>query len=78
MTLRVTLEIVPGGVESNKRTIHTIDISNIGTTRFHQEYGEECEYSIIHNGTALTETVKHFRNDGASILVQAVLDFVDD
>lgn len=28
MTLRVTLEIVPFGVEAEKRTIYTIDIGN--------------------------------------------------
>lgn len=30
MTLRVTIEIIPFGDESNKRTLHVVNISNTG------------------------------------------------
>lgn len=78
MTLRVTLEILPGGVEENKRTLHTIDISNIGTIRVHQEYGEECEYSVTHNEEGRTETLRHWRRNGALALAEDAINLVDE
>lgn len=75
MTLRVTFEIVPFGVEANKRTIHTLNIHNIGTDALGW-----TEYSFDLNGVASTETIVHQRSEGALELARKVLDteFIED
>lgn len=72
MTLRVTLEVVPFGIEDNKRTIKTINIHNIGQT--HSQDPDQCEYSFDVDGNTAPETVIHFRSEGAPELVRKVLE----
>lgn len=73
MTLRVTLEIVPFGVEENKRTIHTININNITGISNVPDVGQH-EYEVISDGQKQEWTVKHTRSLGARLLVRKVLD----
>lgn len=72
MTLRVTFEIVPFGEEINKRTIHTLNIHNIGPTR--SEDPDQYEYSFDIDGEPSHETVLHFRSEGALELTRKVLE----
>ena len=70
MTLRVTLEIVPFGIEENKRTIHQINISNIGKSS-----GQSGGYSYL---VELDKEHKfivtnHNRENGALRLLEKVL-----
>lgn len=69
MTLRVTLEIVPHGVESKKYRISTINIHNSGKKDFRNR---AMYYGDIDGETF--ENVYHDRSDGALVLVQAVLN----
>lgn len=72
MTLRVTFEIVPHGIEEDKYTIGTLNIHN-GESK---EYGL-CTYygSLVDtNGTiADFKDVSHMRRDGYQALVYRVL-----
>lgn len=77
MTLRVTLEIVPFGEEANKRTLHTIDVSNIGTIGYAPYNGQHCEYSVTVDGQCLSETLTHFRDRGAMSLAIDALDLAE-
>jgi len=70
MTLRVTLEIVPFGVEENKRTIHTIDISNQGRV---DGSTDQCSYGVVLDGVPMANTFLHYRSDGAIFLAEKVL-----
>ena len=70
MTLRVTLEIVPFGVEAEKYTIHTVDISNVGFSGSDDLY----EYSVIKDGNRLPDTIYHYRSTGAITLVRRALE----
>lgn len=76
MTLRVTLEIIPFGVESNKRTIEVINISNVEQTDLdlfvyriednrYKEFREDDQF------------VEHKRSDGALQLVAKALSRLD-
>lgn len=77
MTLRVTLEIIPFGVEENKRVIRTINISNISNREpcNNHEYDtyvvEIDEYKQYDD---FNLRVFHKREDGAEHLVYKVLD----
>lgn len=77
MTLRVTLEIVPYGVEAQKRTIYTIDISNqssqtkSGRTRY-KALVTETPYKLIVESPILR--LAHFREDGALRLAKMALE----
>lgn len=71
MTLRITLEIVPLGEEKDKRTIRTIDVSNIGRydNRLHS-------YSIKVDGELINSTIRHNRDNGAERLAEKALALV--
>lgn len=75
MTLRVTLEIVPLGDEANKRTIHTIDISNIAHLANFPE-GALCCYRIKTDGVNQPAVVYHYREAGAIKLAADALERV--
>lgn len=77
MTLRVTLEIVPFGVEAEKYTINTLEIYNTGNIGFGL-----CSYEaklISDGGTELQKVVgiEHLRQDGAMSLARKVLEFLE-
>lgn len=78
MTLRMTLEIVPYGVEEDKYDIMTLDISNTGTVK-NEGFGNiycSYEYSFKdHSGEVLKSgnIIEHNRRDGAVELVRKVL-----
>jgi hypothetical protein len=78
MTLRVTLEIVPFGDETKKRTIRQLDIFNMGQVPGSNNY----EYGVIdidpekNTGGLYQETVYHLRDHGASALVSKVLRYL--
>jgi hypothetical protein len=72
MTLRVTFEIVPHGDEREAYPIHTLNIHNMGNTN--SEDPDQYEYSFDCDGEASTETVIHFRSEGALELTRKVLD----
>lgn len=73
MTLRVTIEIVPFGVEEDKRTIFNFDIGNMakktknGRTRYRAYW--------IHNEDGIIEAfnLAHHGEHGALRLAQKVL-----
>lgn len=73
MTLRITIEIVPFGVEAKKRVIETINVSNI--TPGHDD---PAEYVIEHNDykhyNETTPRVRHRRDDGALVLARKALE----
>lgn len=70
MTLRVTIEVVPFGVEENKRTIHVLNIHNDGT----KTRAGATRYDVDLDGWRLDRKFLHDREDGALELVQKVLD----
>ena len=72
MTLRVTLEIVPFGDEANKRTIHTIDISNLGVHGMFKD-GTLCAYGTALDGIEKPFPIYHYRENGAIKLAYEVL-----
>lgn len=77
MTLRVTLEIVPFGNEDEKRTIETINISNIGFDLYNYKY----MYYIEHNEYKEFKSkivIYHDRSQGALILAQKAINAVLD
>lgn len=77
MTLRVTLEIVPFGNEDEKRTIETVNISNIGfdlDSCKYMYYVEHNEYKEFKSKIV----VYHDRNQGALVLAQKAIAAVLD
>lgn len=67
MTLRVTLEIVPFGIEEHKRTIGQIDIMNMGQIG---QFTHEYEVAELHPKPGLFKMpVVHDRDAGAWVLV---------
>lgn len=81
MTLRVTLEIVPFGDESQKRVIRQLDIFNMGVDASPDGWvtGGYHRYGVIdidpekNTGGLYQETVLHRRWEGATALVAKVL-----
>ena len=72
--LRVTIELVPGGVEERTRTIEQMTIANISDLADASDY----DFAITDHGTVLFGRLKgHKRRDGAWKLVYAILDGVD-
>lgn len=70
MTLRVYIDIIPFGNEDAAYPLHEIDIHNIG----HLPNGEyEYIFELDDKGVA-SETVTHYRSDGAVELVKKVLN----
>ena len=76
MTLRVTIEIVPFGEESQKRTIETINISNWEQIGF-DLYNYRIEDNRYKEFREDDEWVEHSRKDGALILVSKALAKLD-
>lgn len=78
MTLRITIEEVPLGVEARKHTLHTINVSNISNIvrrkQAHKEAGVHY-YSVSHGGQAM-HCVQHVRDDGALVLAHLVLEAI--
>lgn len=74
MTLRVTLEIVPFGIEENKRTIYTLNISNMGS----KTKGGKTRYRMLLE-PPLSDPVKllHIRGDGAVKLARKALQWLE-
>lgn len=70
MTLRCTIEIVPRGDESKKKTIRVLDIHNIGRSN---EDPDLYYYRVVSEGEHLFN-VLHQRADGAEKLVSIVTD----
>lgn len=73
MTLRMTIEIVPFGAEPDKRTIHTINISNMRLISQTLD-GVTCGYEIKLDGVALPHEITHVRQDGALALCLKALE----
>lgn len=75
MTLRITAEIVPFGIERNKRTIETIQISNYGYVMRDAEDCAEDDMCIYHITTSSNQhaSVNHYRSDGYRVLLEKVL-----
>lgn len=74
MTLRVTLEIVPYGVEEDKYEIGRLDIHNgksygLGLCEYYGSYMKDTEPTM----TEFTN-VLHSRQSGALILLRKVLE----
>jgi len=69
MTLRVYIDIIPHGEESEAYELHQIDIHNLGQTAV----PGNCEYSFEIDGNASEEIVRHDRSDGPLALVARVL-----
>lgn len=69
MTLRVTIEIVPFGVEENKRAIHVIELHNTGT----KTWAGATRYDMDLDGKRMEFKVLHDREDGALILIKHAL-----
>lgn len=70
MTLRVTLEIVPFGNETEKRVIETINISNIS---FKEKSDDGCDVYVVERNSYKTYDennirIHHYRKDGALLL----------
>lgn len=76
MTLRVTVEIVPFGVENEKKTIHTLKINNVGPLpRF--DGNSWYEYEVWLDDLHIAD-VGHVRENGALTLVYKALAEVED
>lgn len=73
MTLRLTLEIVPFGNESEKRVIETINISNLGKMPGEDRYLYGVEHNKYKTGK-YDVFAKHTRSDGALVLSQLALE----
>lgn len=79
--LRVTVEIVPHGVEEEKKVIGTMEVGNIGVKKDHGFGHQVCAYlSRIWEDDEDKPSLEdspvtlHDRRDGAWRLVQRVLD----
>jgi hypothetical protein len=77
MTLRLTLEIVPFGVEANKRVIETVNISNIGEGPMIGSYYYIVEHNDYKNYDDNTPQLLHWRKDGALVLAQRALELLN-
>lgn len=64
MTLRVTVEIIPFGDESKKKVLDVMNISNITTPSWENDYGEVSDYIVR----------GHKRKAGFWELIKKVLD----
>lgn len=75
MTLRATIEVVPFGIESEKRTIAVVEASNTGC-----RYSGECTYKGMvdnrHRDVPVWHLhgIKHVREDGALELIRKVIE----
>ena len=84
MTLRVTLEIVPHGDESQKYLLSCLNISNMGRSDGQQYAHHEsfCKYKVKQydfqdNNIIVREhnrLINHNRQNGAWMLVSRVID----
>ena len=70
MTLRVTIEVVPFGMEDEKRTVDIIDIWNIQQT---PEQLDSYEFTSTEFGKQ-GYVFKHQRQKGAHELIRRVLN----
>jgi hypothetical protein len=73
MTLRMTVEVVPYGVEEDKYVIATLDIANIttdsdGITHYNVNYSEDSGFTWEPK-----ERIKHYRRDGFLSLLYRTL-----
>lgn len=72
MTLRVTLEMVPFGLEEKKRTLGKMDISNVGGT---PNLGKYCVEVFSNGGVLETFIIRSFKREkGAWALTKRALD----
>lgn len=74
MVLRVILQIVPHGDEENIREIGRLDIFNKGPIN------KACEYGVIdlspNQAGLYSDTIIHYREDGAWILLREALEII--
>lgn len=71
--LRVTIDLLPFGDESAKRTLATYEIVNRGPL---DGYGEECTlYSVVYDGPKgkIESGFTHDRADGVDACVRAAM-----
>ncbi len=77
MTLRITIEIVPHGDERHKRTLRTVNVSNVGAS-----YPDSkilvgiCNYSVKENGEEVGMIPFHHRKSKATVLALRALDLL--
>lgn len=78
MTLRITIEEVPLGVEARKHTLHTINVSNISKVVRRQKAHVKAgiHYYAVSDGTGKMRYVQHVRDDGALVLARLVLEMI--
>lgn len=72
MTLRVTIEIIPFGVEEDARVIDVINISNVGRKMDPTFHRYLVEHNCYKTGKGLN--IVHRREDGALALAALALD----
>lgn len=68
--VRVTVDIIPFGIEEDKITVHEITIANTGKTNKNNEH--EYTYQICDK----TGAVYHHRDKGLLNLVRAVINSI--
>lgn len=76
MTLRVTLSIVPHGIEEDIYNIHQINISNLGPYNKDLLRSDVCEYGVEVDKYKTEEydyRIIHDRKDGPITLVSLAL-----
>ena len=75
MTLRITIEIVPFGIEANKSTLYQIDVSSLGTrTRKRQtRYLLEQKIPDAAPWEDASYKIRHYRERGAITLARKAL-----
>lgn len=72
--LRVTIEIIPFGDESMKRTLDTLELVNDGTHPDRPEYGNYVVTGSDHGGLREWEVKDHCRADGLWELLRMALE----
>ena len=71
--LRLTLEIVPFGIESQKQTIDAIEIFNTGENEQRPDLGD---YNAVRGGKLIGQVKNHDRSDGALKLVRDMFESI--
>lgn len=85
MTLRLTVEIVPFGMEEAKIAIHLIEISNVGKSPGRDGFhlykisvdGKALDSKIPPHGIEHDSRIMHKRSDGALKLCEIALERIN-
>ena len=73
--IRVTVDIIPFGVEAKKKTITEIKIDNDGTGDVFTGNYDFSVYDVEHDHAMLIDKIKdHRRSDGVWPLIKKVID----